>query len=107
MTCFSRDSKPRCTRLGPLKDALPTELQRRSKITGTYHASAGLWVARVGPSVALALLDTTDQADDGHAGDRVLLVPTVEPLARILARFGLELRRTVAKLDAGGRSHGH
>jgi len=64
-------------------------------------------MTRIGPSVALALLDAADEADDGHAGHRVLLVPTVESLARVLARLGLELGRAIAELDAGGWPQGH
>ena len=63
-------------------------------------------MTRVGPPVALALLDAADEANDGDAGDGVLLVPSVETLARVLARLGLELRRAVAELDTSSWPQG-
>jgi len=72
-----------------------------------YHTKSGFRVARVGPSVALALLDVAHEVDDGHARHEVLLVPAVEASSRILARLGLKFGGTVAKFDACGRPQSH
>ena len=68
-----------------------------------YQAETRFLMARFRSSVALALLGVADEVDDGDARHEVLLVPTVKPFSRILARFGFVLRRTVAHLDAGSR----